>query len=336
MEYPTLFTAGTRWLAPRDVNDARRGRPSTRPGTSSGTGSSRRTSSSTRGWTKGSTPIRPRASSSRRSAAPTTRSATSAASSRGCFATCRCGRDDRRRSAAGVPPAATGDPQSTPNWRVLARNRGRDHLRQDRVVAAHARAHGGLADHAAHHVDLLLAMGIPASEARGLLRRRQRSQRTRSDLVLRSGLSQVRRVRLWRRHASERAERRARLFRRGRAADGSSRRRGTRANTHHGRRAATTATASSRSTCGVVFENKEEIRWHWDGRDRWKTVRDREARPRASFAAGRSRAHAAARRELHEQLGDARAARAAGAARKWSLTWLVWLQDHLLTYGFFV
>ena len=24
------------------------------------------------------------------------------------------------------------------------------------------------------------------------------------------------------------------------------------------------------------------------------------------------------------------------AARKWSLTWLVWLQDHLLTYGFFV
>jgi len=24
------------------------------------------------------------------------------------------------------------------------------------------------------------------------------------------------------------------------------------------------------------------------------------------------------------------------AARKWSLTWLVWLQDQLLTYGFFV
>jgi len=24
------------------------------------------------------------------------------------------------------------------------------------------------------------------------------------------------------------------------------------------------------------------------------------------------------------------------AARKWSLTWLVWLQDHLLTYGFFI
>jgi hypothetical protein len=28
--------------------------------------------------------------------------------------------------------------------------------------------------------------------------------------------------------------------------------------------------------------------------------------------------------------------KAGSAARKWSLTWLVWLQDHLLTYGFFV
>jgi hypothetical protein len=24
------------------------------------------------------------------------------------------------------------------------------------------------------------------------------------------------------------------------------------------------------------------------------------------------------------------------AARKWSLVWLVWLQDQLLTYGFFI
>jgi hypothetical protein len=30
------------------------------------------------------------------------------------------------------------------------------------------------------------------------------------------------------------------------------------------------------------------------------------------------------------------APRANQAARKWSLAWLVWLQDHLLTYGFFV
>jgi hypothetical protein len=30
------------------------------------------------------------------------------------------------------------------------------------------------------------------------------------------------------------------------------------------------------------------------------------------------------------------APKGAAAARKWSLAWLVWLQDHLLTYGFFV
>ena len=30
------------------------------------------------------------------------------------------------------------------------------------------------------------------------------------------------------------------------------------------------------------------------------------------------------------------APKAAPAARKWSLAWLIWLQDHLLTYGFFI
>jgi hypothetical protein len=28
--------------------------------------------------------------------------------------------------------------------------------------------------------------------------------------------------------------------------------------------------------------------------------------------------------------------RAGRAATKWSLAWLIWLQDHLLTYGFFL
>jgi hypothetical protein len=30
------------------------------------------------------------------------------------------------------------------------------------------------------------------------------------------------------------------------------------------------------------------------------------------------------------------APRAQEASRKWSLAWLIWLQDHLLTYGFFI
>ena len=84
----------------------------------------------------------------------------------------------------------------------------------------------------------------------------------------------------------------------------------------------------------VVFENKEEIRWHWDGRDRWKMF-EVEKPVRAAFAEVDPGSRAAARRAIHEQLDDAGAAGGA-AARKWSLAWLVWLQDHLLTYGFFV
>jgi hypothetical protein len=84
----------------------------------------------------------------------------------------------------------------------------------------------------------------------------------------------------------------------------------------------------------VVFQNNEETRWHWDGRDRWKMFEIQKP-VRAAFA------------EVdpdHVLLLDVRytnnsmtlAPQAARAARKWSLTWLVWLQDHLLTYGFFV
>ena len=84
----------------------------------------------------------------------------------------------------------------------------------------------------------------------------------------------------------------------------------------------------------VVFENKEEARWHWDGRDRWKMFEvDRAAR--AAFAEVDPE---------HVLLLDVRATnnsmtlapQSARAARKWSLAWLIWLQDHLLTYGFFV
>ena len=63
-------------------------------------------------------------------------------------------------------------------------------------------------------------------------------------------------------------------------------------------------------------------------------VRDRQAGARG-IRRGRSGARAAARRALHEQLDDAGAAvRARGAEMVADLA--VWLQDHLLTYGFFV
>jgi hypothetical protein len=84
----------------------------------------------------------------------------------------------------------------------------------------------------------------------------------------------------------------------------------------------------------VVFENKEEVRWHWDGRDRWKMF-EVEKPVRASFAQADPE---------HILLLDVRftnnsmtlAPQSRRAARKWSLAWLIWLQDHLLTYGFLV
>ena len=45
---------------------------------------------------------------------------------------------------------------------------------------------------------------------------------------------------------------------------------------------------------------------------------------------------AAARRELHEQQPHARAERRTRPRGKWSLKWMVWLQDLLLTWAFFV
>ena len=51
-----------------------------------------------------------------------------------------------------------------------------------------------------------------------------------------------------------------------------------------------------------------------------------------AVGAGRSESRAAARRELHEQLEDA-APQGDRAATKWSLKWMVWLQDCLLSWA---
>ena len=51
----------------------------------------------------------------------------------------------------------------------------------------------------------------------------------------------------------------------------------------------------------VVLENGEEIRWRWEGAERWKSFEvDRPVR--AVVRPGRSGAHPAARSELYEQL----------------------------------
>jgi hypothetical protein len=84
----------------------------------------------------------------------------------------------------------------------------------------------------------------------------------------------------------------------------------------------------------LTLENGEEVRWRWDGRDRW-TRYEIERPARAAYA------QVDPDRVL---LLDVNATnnsvtlepQARRAARKWSLAWLIWLQDHLLTYGFFI
>jgi hypothetical protein len=84
----------------------------------------------------------------------------------------------------------------------------------------------------------------------------------------------------------------------------------------------------------VHFEGGGQQRWRWDGRERWK----------AFEVEGPSRATSAEIDPERILLLDVNrtnnsatlAPAGSAAARKWSLAWLIWLQDHLLTYGFFV
>jgi hypothetical protein len=84
----------------------------------------------------------------------------------------------------------------------------------------------------------------------------------------------------------------------------------------------------------VRFENDEEVRWQWEGRETWKLF-EVERHVRAVSA------QVDPERVLLLDLNYTNnsmslAPRAAAAARKWSLTWLIWLQDQLLTCGFFI
>jgi aminopeptidase N len=84
----------------------------------------------------------------------------------------------------------------------------------------------------------------------------------------------------------------------------------------------------------VVFENGQEMRWRWNGRDRWKSFELLQG-SRAKFAeVDPDRVLLLDLKATNNSVTLAPNARQ--AARKWSLAWLIWLQDHLLTYGFFI
>jgi hypothetical protein len=84
----------------------------------------------------------------------------------------------------------------------------------------------------------------------------------------------------------------------------------------------------------LTLDNGEDVRWDWDGRERWKLFEiDKPTRAR--------RVEVDPDRVLMldvHRTNNSAAIEPDGprAARRWSLVWLIWLQDQLLTYGGFV
>ncbi len=215
---------------------------------------------------------------------------------------------------------------------LLAEGRRPALLQQDRPLAAHARAAPGLADAAAHHVHVLRAVEVPAPEAGGLLRGRQRGERARHDLVLRPGVPKLQRVRLRDQHAGVGAGRRRGLVRPGgpRVVWRCARRRSL--PDVRDRPAAGRGRLPGRRARHL--RERDQVRERWDGRDRWKRFE----------TTGTSRAVSAQVDPDRVLLLDvnftnnSRTLRpaAAAATRKWTVKWLVWLQDVLVTYAFFL
>jgi hypothetical protein len=84
----------------------------------------------------------------------------------------------------------------------------------------------------------------------------------------------------------------------------------------------------------VAFENGQDVRWRWDGKDRWKLYEV--DRPVRAVTAQIDPERVLLLDVNYTNNSKSLAPKGEAAARKWSLAWLIWLQDHLLTYGFFI
>ena len=84
----------------------------------------------------------------------------------------------------------------------------------------------------------------------------------------------------------------------------------------------------------VTFDDGSTVKESWDGRDRWKAYRYTRPTRAVSAQVDPERVllldinYTNNSKTLQSKSGD--------AATKWSLTWMVWLQDLILTYAFFV
>jgi hypothetical protein len=87
-------------------------------------------------------------------------------------------------------------------------------------------------------------------------------------------------------------------------------------------------------TVRVRFADGQHTDWKWDGRDQWKLFRVRNAARAVSAEVDPDRVLTLDVNRTNNSMSlEPEGPR---AARKWSFAWLVWLQDELMTYGFFV
>jgi hypothetical protein len=84
----------------------------------------------------------------------------------------------------------------------------------------------------------------------------------------------------------------------------------------------------------VVFENNQDVRWRWDGRERWKLFEV--DRPVRAVSAQVDPERVLLLDVNYTNNSRSLEPKTRAASRRWSLAWLLWLQDHLLTYGFFI
>ena len=151
MEYPTLFTAGTRWLAPAGVTTPE-GVTVHEAGHQFWYGIVGNNEFEDAWMDEGfNTFSTARADGAGLRTRTIWRCATSAASCRGCSRDIALSRETEGNRLAGYRRDAKSDAQSTPTFRYFPRDRRQHHLQQDRAVAEHAGAPARLADAAADH-----------------------------------------------------------------------------------------------------------------------------------------------------------------------------------------
>jgi len=84
----------------------------------------------------------------------------------------------------------------------------------------------------------------------------------------------------------------------------------------------------------VVFKNGEKVRDRWDGRDRWTAFTYERAVPAAYAVVDPERILLLDINRTNNSFTTTPVADA--AARKWMVKWMVWFQDALATYSFFI